>query len=124
MKPETAAALRNLDRRQRVELVAFMADLMSAEEFVEALEHKPGDARDTVLTKDGELITNHLLESYFDHLVDVETPEVDQLHEAICEGRQQDAVDLLTAITGFDFRSVSTQNRLFPHRVETPLFNF
>jgi hypothetical protein len=44
-------------------------------------------------------------------------PSVTRLHDAICEGRRQEAVDILKEVTGQDFRSVAQQHNLFPGRV-------
>lgn len=40
-----------------------------------------------------------------------------RIHEAICEGRRQDAIDILNEITGDHFRSVAEQHNLFPDRI-------
>lgn len=40
-----------------------------------------------------------------------------RLHEAICEGRRQDAIDILNEISDERFRSVREQHNLFPDRV-------
>jgi hypothetical protein len=43
--------------------------------------------------------------------------DADRLHDAICEGRRQDAIDILNDITGGQLRSVREQRNLFPGRV-------
>lgn len=43
--------------------------------------------------------------------------EADRLHEMICEGRRDDAIALLSEITGLRFRSVREWRNLFPERV-------
>lgn len=43
--------------------------------------------------------------------------EANRLHEAICEGRRDDAIDILNEITGDNLRNVATQRNLFPDRV-------
>lgn len=43
--------------------------------------------------------------------------DAERLHEAICEGRRDDAIDILNEITGDNFRNVATQRNLFPDRV-------
>lgn len=40
-----------------------------------------------------------------------------RLHDAICEGRRQDAIDILNDITNGQHRSVREQRNLFPDRV-------
>lgn len=40
-----------------------------------------------------------------------------RLHDAICEGRRQDAIDILNDVTGENYRSVAEQRNLFPDRV-------
>lgn len=48
----------------------------------------------------------------------VETGDVDALHEAICEGRKQDAIDILNRIfPEANLRTVAAQSNLFPDRV-------
>jgi len=43
---------------------------------------------------------------------------LDRLHEAICEDRKQDAIDILNEeFPNANLRSVKTQSRLFPNRV-------
>lgn len=45
--------------------------------------------------------------------------EADRLHEAICEGRKQDAIDILNKILpAANLRPAHIQNDLFPNRVE------
>ncbi len=41
----------------------------------------------------------------------------DALHDAICEGRRQDAIDIINAVTGGAYRSVAEQRNLFGDRV-------
>lgn len=41
----------------------------------------------------------------------------DAMHDAICEGRRQDAIDALNYVTGGNYRSVAEQHNLFPSRV-------
>lgn len=124
MKPQTEKALRGLDRRQRIELVAFMADICTTDEFIDAL-HKDQN-RANVLSSDGEAVYSELLTTYGDHLIDRDEAEgdFDRMHEAICEGRAQDALDLLASITGLDFRPAAVQNRLFPARAPTLTLEF
>lgn len=44
--------------------------------------------------------------------------DIDLLHEAICEGRKQDAIDILNDLfPNANLRRVDTQNHLFPERV-------
>ncbi|TPM39349.1 hypothetical protein FJ951_26950 [Mesorhizobium sp. B2-2-3] len=45
------------------------------------------------------------------------TDDADRLHDAICEGSRQDAVDILNDITNGRLRSVREQRNLFPDRV-------
>ena len=40
-----------------------------------------------------------------------------RMHDAICEGRRQDAIDILNEVTGGQYRSVREQANLFPGRV-------
>lgn len=54
-----------------------------------------------------------------DRLQDDVTPaDVDRLHEAICEGRKQDAIDILNEMhPDANLRSAAAQANLFPNRV-------
>lgn len=123
MKPETATALRKLDRRQRIELVTFMLELMDADEFVAAMAH---ETKKDELSDDGDAVFQELLNEYGDHLVDTNVIErdIDLAHEAICEGRRQDAIDILADALGFEFRPAYAQDRLFPHRAPSLLLDF
>jgi hypothetical protein len=58
------------------------------------------------------------IEAVLDEMsIDAE-PDLDAIHEAICEGRKQDALDLLSDMfPKANFRRVADQNRLFPDRV-------
>lgn len=117
MKSETEKALRQMDPAKQVELVRFMADIMATETFMQALHKPPSDGPE--LSDDGDAVFSELLEHYGGHLFDryEYAPDFDRLHEAICENRAQDAVDILTEITGTDFRPVSAHSYLFPDRV-------
>lgn len=43
--------------------------------------------------------------------------DADRLHEAICEGRRDDAIDILNELSEWRLRSVAEQHNLFPDRV-------
>lgn len=43
--------------------------------------------------------------------------DVERLHEAICEGRHQDAIDILAEATNSNLRSLSSMKNLFPNRI-------
>jgi hypothetical protein len=43
--------------------------------------------------------------------------DAERLHEAICEGRRQDAIDILSDMTNAHFRSVAQQKNLFGDRI-------
>ncbi len=43
--------------------------------------------------------------------------DANRLHDAICEGRRQDAIDILNDVTGGCYRSLADQRNLFPDRV-------
>lgn len=97
-------------------------------EFLSALkEHKIWDdvcdrAIDDALDR-GDVITNS---DHGDEISDLENKiaampdfnaDADRLHDAICEGRRQDAIDILNDIVDGGLRSVREQNNLFPDRV-------
>ena len=116
MKKETADHIQEMDVEKQKELVAFLAKVMDAESFCEALE----TVSDT-LTPDGLAVFEEML-SRWPNDADEEKAsldmDADRLHEAICEGRKQDAIDILNdIIPSANLRPVSTQNSLFPNRV-------
>ena len=111
MKPETEEALRARTKEQMQEIVRLMADELDAEDFVAAL------CDDGDLTGDGDEIFEYLATEFGLSSEQILTEDMaDRLHEAICEGRRQDAVDLLNEITGRHHRTVEAQENLFPHR--------
>lgn len=58
------------------------------------------------------------IEAVLDEMSIDADPDLDAIHEAICEGRKQDALDLLSDMfPEANFRRVADQNRLFPDRV-------
>lgn len=112
MKPETEKGLREASTELRQEIIRKLAELMTADDFIGAL-FDDGD-----LTNEGSAILSALTD---DSDADEDEPQVSyddatRLHEAICEGRKQDAVDILNEITGENFRSFREQKNLFPDR--------
>lgn len=120
MKPETKRAMLAQPIEIQREIIALLAGAMEPMEFVAALQEEDGSYSDDgmkifeLMQPDDEsrdAIEEEIQNEYTDH--------ADRLHEAICEGRKQDAIDILNAILpAANLRSVSTQNSLFPHRVE------
>lgn len=101
-------------------------------EFIAALvEHKIwDDVRDRAVedaARDGDVVMKvehddevNELNAELDKLqaeVDAVAADGERIHEAICEGRRQDAIDLLRDITNLPLRSVREQANLFPQRV-------
>lgn len=99
------AIVRQADKDQSVRAVAILAEELDAEDFVEGLE----DGND--LSRRGEKIYEQM-SLHFEPNADLGG----LIHEAICEGRSQDAIDLLGEMTGEQFRTVEAQTNLFPHR--------
>lgn len=110
MKPEAEKGLRDAPNELRQEIIRLLAELMPAGLFVGALTDDDGD-----LTLDGQDIANHLTDEFQDEPINHR--DADALHDAICEGRRQDAIDMLSSISGSYFRSVAQQRNLFPDRV-------
>lgn len=116
MKAETAQAIAQLAVPAKQELVAYLADLMRPADFTAAL-CKPGNEE---LTENGIGIADSLFDIVKRPDATDIVAEVDRLHEAIAEGRRQDAVDILndTLELPLRLRSVSEHMRLFPNRIE------
>lgn len=115
MKPETRTAITNLDVEKQQELVALLAELMTDEEFIAALHKENGDP-----TTDGNAIISALvdMDDVRDDIMGEFLEDADRIHEAICEGRKQDAIDLLNQmIPEANLRPAAVQNSLFPDRV-------
>lgn len=121
MKQQTADFIRAMPLDKQQEIVRFMAQIMSVIEFCDALEKPRKASDDPELSSDGKAILDKLTERHQAEAIDLEealADYVDPMHEAICEGRAQDALDLLNAaVPSAHLRDVATQNRLFPHRV-------
>jgi hypothetical protein len=123
MKPATRSSLIGLSVAAKQEVVALLSQHLEPGEFVEALADGKGN-----LTEQGAAIQSEISddddpkETRDAWLAEVKANLADQftpIHEAICEGRKQDALDLLFAIvpTGVTWRTADVQNHLFPHRV-------
>ena len=120
MKPETRAAMLKQPLAIKQEIIALLADDLDASDFCDALMDKDG------LTDDGEEIRDELAddderEAWLDEVKGDLADQFTPIHEAICEGRKQDAIDMPVAIipTSVNYwRSVAEQNRLFPDRVQ------
>lgn len=109
LKPETQAAIQKMPLENRQNLLRFILTTMDAAKFAAAFCDADGD-----LTETGDQVA----EAFGNKLPDeFEEENCDRLHEAICEGRRQDAVDLLNEITGMSRRSVAAQMNLFPDRI-------
>ena len=119
MKPETKRAMLAQPVEIQQEIIALLAETMTTQDFVEALENTDGD-----WTTDGELIADFISDAaergdIRDEIMSEFITEADRMHEAICEGRKQDAIDILNAILPeAGLRPAHVQNDLFPNRVE------
>lgn len=114
LKSETQAAIRAMGIDSRQNLLRFIYSTMTASEFVGAFEHDDGS-----FTDDG----NSIADAFEAEIPDAEPDNsefelaAERLHEAICEGRRQDAVDILNEVTDLNFRTVAAQMNLFPDRI-------
>lgn len=111
MKPETEKGLREASNELRREIIAFLADRMPAKEFARALHGAGGD-----LTSDGSEILDALQDG-LEADPELSSDDAGRLYDAICEGRRDDAIEILAEITGERFRSIREQHNLFPDRV-------
>ena len=93
------AEVKSIDKIQQ--LLDGIRDDWRAE--VSALEAQVSELQDDVAKLEGEAV------SFGEN--------ADRIHDAICEGRRQDAIDILNDVTGGNYRSVREQANLFPDRV-------
>ncbi len=119
MKPETKKAMLAQPVEIQQEIISMLADAITTQQFVEALEDADGD-----WTESGAAIAEYISDDVEgsdvrDEITSEFITEADRLHEAICEGRKQDAIDILNAILPeAGLRPAHVQNDLFPNRVE------
>ena len=114
MKPETEKAILARSNEEKQEIIALLAKHMEPDLFVGALIKD--DSIDE-LSDAGAKIWAEI-----DALVDepdaiLSDDDATRLHDAICEGRRNDAIYILRDITGEFYRDVEAQNNLFPDRV-------
>lgn len=115
LKDTTKEAIRALDFETQQELVRFIAEVMQPRGFARSFYDKD----DLDWTQMGMDIADEFgaeIERPPEPTIDEETAA--RLHEAICDGRRQDAIDILTEEAGVQFRSVREQANLFPERVK------
>lgn len=129
----------DLDADQQAALLNTLAEAMPASEFIEAFEDRAANA---VTGEDGKLVQplidngTVILDCFVErarHLGrlpdDWETPamlefggNVDRLHEAICDGRRQDACDLLREmVPDHAFMSDAARQMLAEQRGKAPV---
>lgn len=115
MKPETEKAILARSNEEKQEIIALLAKHMEPDLFVGALIRD--DSIDE-LSEDGAKIWVEL-DEFADRQDEVILSDYDasRLHEAICEGRRNDAIHILRDVTGEFYRDVEAQNNLFPDRV-------
>jgi len=111
MKDETKKGLENAPLELRQEIIAFLADLMTPSQFAGSFV-SAGEMSDV-----GEAIAECIMPDDDDEYSTLSDANAERLHEAICEGRRDDAIDILNEVTGDNFRNVATQRNLFPDRV-------
>jgi hypothetical protein len=123
MKPETRKALIGLSTEAKQEVITLLSQHMDPEEFANAFYDDNGDP-----TTEGLAIIDHVQnddeneDAVRDEIISGLIDDADILHAAICEGRKQDAIDILNSlIPEANLRRVSTQNYLFPERVHVDL---
>lgn len=114
IQEDTKASIRDKPLSYRQALLRFIYSTMAAGEFASAFwddEKNEWSATAGAIADafEAELPEPPPYELPADHAV--------RLHEAICEGRRQDAIDALNDIAGDNYRSVAEQHSLFPGRV-------
>ena len=114
MKDETRKAILARSTEEKQEIIALLAEDMQSDLFAGAL-CKPDSADE--LTDFGSAILDALREIADDELPTIDEREAERLHEAICEGRRNDAIYILRDITGVFYRDAEAQENLFPSRV-------
>lgn len=115
VKQSTRDAIKDKSLAYRQEMIRFLFSTMDAVEFSESF----WDFKNECWNDDAEEIADafgaELPEPEGDY-IDVDTAE--RMHEAICEGRRDEAIDLLReCFTEYRLRPVSEQRNLFPDRI-------
>lgn len=113
MKPETEKAILARSTEEKQAIIALLANNMEPDLFVGAFLDDDGEE----LTKAGEKIWTALGELVDEPDAILSDDDATRLHDAICEGRRNDAIHILRDITGEFYRDVEAQNNLFPDRV-------
>lgn len=85
------------------------------DDLLEAVADDVIDANRLVIQDDYDDLERSYLE--LERKIKLDAADHARLHEAICEGRRQDAIDILNEISDDQFRSVREQHNLFPDRV-------
>lgn len=142
MRPETGKGLRAASSETRREILLLLCELMGAEEIVSTfgkcadedflpnvVSHMSAEMTveafvsglsetDEDLDDNGQAILDYMIENFApDPPPELTEQDAARLHDAICEDRRQDAIDIMNEITGYGFRSVREQANLFPSRV-------
>lgn len=117
MKADTAAAIAALKTEGKQELVRYLGDLMRPEEFVASFLRDPKDGGEDYTDK-GEKIAEAFADMSDAVSIGGLQTVADELHAAICEGRRQDAVDILTRELPLSLMPVRAYINLFPNRIE------
>jgi hypothetical protein len=115
IKPETQMAIKALPLENRQNLLRFIYTTMKADQFAAAFLDGEGDQTE----EHKEISVAFAGDADDDDEPDNSEFELaaERLHEAICEGPRQDAIDILNEVTDLNFRSVAAQMNLFPDRI-------
>lgn len=97
-------AVKKAPLSEQKEAIAWMAAHMSAASFM--AEMAQSDMDELLDELQPNVIVPELLPD-----------NANRLYDAICEGRRDDAIEIITEITGERFRSIREQHNLFPDRV-------
>lgn len=148
MKPETEKGLRAASVKLQQEVIRLLFDIMDARDFIQGIEaaklgvvvdalskemepddfmaglmadSEPGE--DDRLTDKGTAIFTSLIENFGpdepEPAIDAGEYEFTRLHEAICDGRRDDALTLLDDITDgrYGLMPFNAYASIFPERV-------
>lgn len=114
IKQETKIALREKPLEYRQALLRFVYTTMSADDFAGAFWDADAEVWTDEADEIAEAFEAEIAEPDANYL---DASDATRLHEAICEGRRQDAIDILNEISDERFRSVCEQHNLFPDKV-------
>lgn len=116
IKYETRVALREKPLEYHQAMLRFLYSIMDADDFSGAFWNDVEQEWTAEAEAIAEAFEADLPEPEDDD-DPIDPKDADRLHDAICEGRRDDAIQILNDITGDRFMSIREQHNLFPDRV-------